>query len=399
VGIATLSSVTTAPETTPEVTEESVAMIQPTATQAATATPVMTATAAFTPTPAPPTPTPQPTDNIAATFAAADAELNVSSNTWPIDHLNTGFRWEEQTWNNCGPANITMALSYFGWGQEHIYAANRLKPYREDKNVSPWELARFANEYTDYNALYRYGGDLDMLRSLVSAGFPVIIERSHMFEGYDWIGHYQTIVGYDDQAREFIILDSFLGAGDDGLGIIETYGEVDAGWQQFNRVFVVAYRPGQENQLMQILDAERLTIEASAEHAFMVAQEEARENPNNAFAWFNMGTSLVELGRYEEAATAYDKAISLEALPWRMLWYQFGPFEAYYNVGRYDDVLQYAANNLSNNGRYVEETYYWQGRALAAQGDTDGARNAFSRALRYNSNFEAARQARDSLGT
>jgi tetratricopeptide (TPR) repeat protein len=370
-----------------------VAASQPEPTTPPTAT--LPPTATIRPTEIPSTPVPPPT-------SAPVQQQVVSARTWPLNHLNTGFSWERQTWNNCGPTNITMALSFYGWTRDQSYAGNRIKPEREDKNVSPVELVRFTEQYTDLNAIYRYGGDLDLMRRLISAGFPVIVERSHMFEGYEWLGHYQTLVGYDDINRTFYIYDSFLGYGEDdtgGAGITETYDEVDAGWREFNRVFIVPYVPGREGELMAILGEERRTLDASAEHAFSVAQEEANRNPNDAFAWFNLGTSLTQLGMYEQASRAYDRAFSLEQLPWRMLWYQFGPFRAYYETGRYDDVLAYVAGNLSDGGgQWVEETHYWQGRALAALGETGRARSSFRRALNINPNFTDASTALDNLG-
>ena len=47
----------------------------------------------------------------------------------------------------------------------------------------------------------------------------------------------------------------------------------------------------------------------------------------------------------EEAAAAFDQARQI-GLPWRMLWYQFGPFEAYYETGRYDEVIALADATL-----------------------------------------------------
>lgn len=392
------------PAPTAEVTTEAQPTILPaTATLVPPTTTSPPATATI-----PPTPTSQPTSTPAQPPApvtgsrgaaggqSAGANGAASARTWPISHLNGGFVWERQTWNNCGPTNITMALSFYGWTQDQSFAGERLKPDREDKNVSPHELAGFTEQYTDLSAVWRYGGDLDMLRRLVAAGFPVVIERSHMFEGYEWLGHYQTIVGYDDLSRVFYIYDSFLGD-DENNQIRETYDDVDAGWREFNRVFVVPYLPSREAELMAILGPERATLTDSASHAFSIAQADAALRPDDGFAYFNMGTSLVELGLYEEASRAFDRSLTL-GLPWRMLWYQFGPFEAYYRVERYDDVLLFVDNNLSNGGDDVEETYYWQGRVRQAQGDVSGAAASFRQALRRNPNFTEAQNALDALG-
>jgi hypothetical protein len=57
----------------------------------------------------------------------------------------TGLQHVWQTWNNCGPATLSIQLSYFGrpLGQETIGAALRTNP--DDKNVNPEELAAFAH--------------------------------------------------------------------------------------------------------------------------------------------------------------------------------------------------------------------------------------------------------------
>jgi hypothetical protein len=385
--------VTPEPEQTPEPEPEET---QETALEIAAA-PTATAEAP-TPEPTTATPLPEPTAVQVEEAQRSQQDVHVSSSarTWSTTAYNSGFRYERQTWNNCGPANITMALSYFGWTRDHVYAAGFLKPDREDKNVSPHEMVAFVNEQTDVRALWRMGGDLDLLRKLIDNGFPVVIERSHVFEGGEWLGHYQTLVGYDDSQARFYIFDSWLGIGD-GAGINETYDEVDRAWRHFNRIFVVVYEPARESQLMQLLGS-RVNPQDAAQHAFSVAQDEALANREDPFAWFNMGTSLTELGLYNQAANAFDQAIRI-GVPWRMLWYQFGPYEAYYNERRYDDVLHHVRANLNNGGQWVEETYYWQGRALAAQGNRQQAAAAFQTALRRNRNFEAARQALDNLNS
>ncbi len=304
----------------------------------------------------------------------------------------TGFTHIMQSWNNCGPANLAMALSYFGWDRGEKVIADNLKPGREDKNVSPHELVAFVNDSTGLKALTRMGGNLELLRALVSAGFPVIVETGFMPEGYDWLGHYQTIVAYDDVSKQFWLYDSFLGDGANGEGLRESYRELDGNWQPFNRTFIVIYRPEDEAALRSVL-GEHASPGAAAEIALASAREEARVNRMDVFAWFNMGTSLTKLGRHEEAAVAYDQSRRTGTLPWRMTWYQFGPFEAYFYSGRLDDVMALVQVNLANGARYVEETWYWQGRVLQERGDLNGARNAYIQALQHNRFHAAARDA------
>jgi tetratricopeptide (TPR) repeat protein len=71
------------------------------------------------------------------------------------------------------------------------------------------------------------------------------------------------------------------------------------------------------------------------------------------------------------------------------LWYQFTPYEAYYNMGNYSQVLALAQTALQTTPD-VEETYYWQGMAYAAQGKTAQATELFKKVLRFNPNYVPA---------
>ncbi|MDE2748287.1 MAG: C39 family peptidase [Chloroflexota bacterium] len=365
-----------------------------TATSAPTATATSTATNTMTPLPEA-TATSRPASTPAAPPTAAVESDAGSTRPIPPSARIYGILHHQQTWNNCGPATITMALSYYGWTRDQAFAAGRLKPNREDKNVSPEELAAFVEEESNVKAIVRMGGTLDLLKRLVANEFPVVIETAAMFEAYDWIGHYRALVAYDDAYELFYFFDSFLGVGDAAQGVSSSYADVDANWGAFNRTFIVVYEPQREGLLRELLGS--YWVEAGAARiAFETAREEARRQPQNAFAWFNMGSSLVAQGRYQEAAAAFDQANRTGQLPWRMHWYQFGPFEAYFQVGRYEDVLSLVRIN-QNNARELEETYYWQGRVLEAQGNPQGAAASFRRALGYNPHFDAAREALERL--
>lgn len=306
--------------------------------------------------------------------------------------LLTGLTHAWQTWNNCGPATLAMNLSYFGRSETQADTAAVLKPDEDDKNVSPDELAGFARSI-GFEALVRVGGDLTQLKRLLSNDLPVIAEMWIEPEPNDGMGHYRLLIGYDDAAGHFITYDSL-----NGPDVRISYDQFDAEWRVFNRTYVVAYRPEQQSlvtsipstssgrRLSKAMDTETMYLGALAE-----ARAEAEVSPDDPFAWFNAGSSLTALGRYAEAAAAFDRARVL-GLPWRMLWYQFGPFEAYFAVQRYDDVLALADVNLRNAGN-LEESHYWRGRALLAQGEIEQARKAFERAVKYNPNFTEAKTA------
>jgi hypothetical protein len=348
-----------------------------------------------------PTATTLPTATVEVTEAAiSEPAENVSVSTDPLPPPSSarlyGFTTVKQTWNNCGPANITMALSYFGWTQGQEVAQSYLRPDKEDKNVNPSEIVAFVNENTGVRALTRIGGTIDLMKRFIANKIPVLIETGYMYEGSSWLGHYQTVVGYDDSFDAFYVYDSYLGSGEGGAGLPKSYDVFDKDWENFNRTFIVVYTQEDENKVRNIL-GNWADPTWAAEQALQVAQEEAIANPQNPFAWYNLGSSLTRLGRYEEAATAYDQSRRVGEIPWRITLYQFGPFEAYYNVKRYDEVLALVGSNLNNGGEYVEETYYWQGKVLAAQGDSAGAAESFRRALNHNPRFLAAQDALSAL--
>ena len=314
----------------------------------------------------------------------------------PASYQLTDLSFEWQQWNNCGPATLTTALTYFDYGDQQDRAAKWLKPNFEDKNVSPWQMADFVNEQvTELNvsAKVRYGGTRDLLKRLIANNFPVIIE-----EGYDppsdpqgWMGHYLLIKGYDDAQGVFTAHDSYLGP-----DRAYAYEEIDTFWQHFNYVYITLYPNDREDELNAILgdDADE---QQNIVRSFELARAEAVADNTDAFAWFNMGSNLVMLEKYAEAATAYDQARTI-GLPWRMTWYQFGLFDAYYQTGRYDDMLALATSNLNDGGgQYVEETYYYIGLVRGAQGEPDRARIQFDNALRFNPNFLPAQAAIDAL--
>ncbi len=58
-----------------------------------------------------------------------------------------------------------------------------------------------------------------------------------------------------------------------------------------------------------------------------------------------------------------------------MLWYQTGPYWAYYYSARYEDVEQLANNTLfaTISEPVLEESFYWRGLAREALGDLEGA--------------------------
>ena len=308
-----------------------------------------------------------------------------------------------QKFNNCGPTNLTLVLNHYGVAVDQFDVAAVVRPTYEDRNVSPGELVAYVNDQTALAAAHYVGGDLALLRRLVAAGFPVIIEKGlEPDEATGWMGHYLTVYGYDGETRQLYVRDTYLGPWKgDGLA---GYDDTERYWAQFNGAFVVVYPPERAGELAELLGP-TVTDEAAM---WLAAADRARTavtaRPDDAFAWFNLGTSLTALAAagdaalYETAAAAFDQA-RLLGLPPRMLWYQFAPYEAYLAVERNDDVLVLADATLaSQGGRSVEETCLSPGSALRAKGDEAGAREAFARAVDLNPTSPVGRAATAALG-
>ena len=299
----------------------------------------------------------------------------------------TGLTHIWQTWNNCGPATLAMALNYFGKkvGQQEIGAL--LRPDQDDKNVGLEEMAAYAQSQ-GLSAAVRAHGDAERLRRLITAGVPVLIETWHEPKPNDGMGHYRLLVGFDDTAGEWIAYDSFdardLVKGQPYSGIRLPYAETDRLWHVFNRQYLVIYDAARAAAVERVLSEDR---DAAAAQARVLAQAQAavQTQPNDPFAWFNLGSDLVALGRFKEAAQAYDRARRI-GLPWRMLWYQFGPFRAYYETGRHDEVIA-LANATIATAKQAEEAYYWRGLAEQAKGDANAARASWQRALELNPHY------------
>ncbi|MBN2305760.1 MAG: C39 family peptidase [Anaerolineae bacterium] len=292
--------------------------------------------------------------------------------------------YEPQGWNNSGPAALSMVLQYYHWDGTQEDVAAWTKPGPEDKWVTPWQLAAFANEQAGLQAIYRMGGTLDALKRMVAAGYPVIVNIGSGSE--EWYGHYAVVTGYDDVTGTVRLHDSFRGA-DQTI----SYDELDESWRQFNRTFIVVYRITEQyavanalGNLLHPVQAINLSLES--------ARQDVSSNPRDIWGWLNMGRAYTAQGDYNSAVTAYEQALAIEIpldLYWRLLWYAPEIYEAYYGAGDYETLITLADQTLDTT-EWVEDSVYWLAMAYAAQGQTEDASAEFSRLLRLNPNYFAA---------
>lgn len=374
------------------------------------------ATATVPPTP-PPSPTTAPIEAVATTAATAAPTQAPTATPAPTASptpdvilaaeppamMLEGLENRPQNFNNCGPANLSMVLNFWGDPTTQTEAAAYLKPNPEDRNVSPWQMADYVNEFTALRSSAHSGGTIDLIRTFIANGIPVIIEKGYEpNEREGWYGHYLTVYGYDDDAKTLRSQDTYLGPWDSS-GRVDPYEEIDATWSEFNYTFFVIYQPFQETLVRAILGNLNDSIQMWQDAALR-AQQTIEANPEDGFGWFNLGTSLTRLGEqtgdrhyYEQGAAAFDQAFIL-GMPPRTLWYEFRPYIAYMKTGRYQDMLALADATLETpGGRNVEETYLYKGHALAFLGDIGGARAAYQEGIKLNENSYPIQWALDSL--
>jgi tetratricopeptide (TPR) repeat protein len=322
-----------------------------------------------------------------------------------------GVKYENQfnRWNYCGPANFSMALTFWGWKGNRDDIGKAVKPSDKDKNVMPYEFQDYiAGNVSGITSLLRYGGDIEVIQRLLAGGFPVIAEKGEY--QYDttgrigWMGHYQFITGYDNTSQTLLIQDTYL----DGPNFRMTYDKFLEGWRSFNYVFVVVYPVDRESDVMSLL-GQYADAKWATQHALDISTAESASltGTQQFFAWFNIGTSHVERLEYVDAASSYDKAFQIYATldpgystrPFRMMWYQTGAYKAYFYAQRYQDVISLANNTLNTVSEPVlEESLYWRGRAEAATGSIQAAINDYRSALVVHPKYSPALLGLQDLG-
>jgi len=370
------------------------------------------------------TPPPEPTQTLTSTKGPM-LTPTITSTPLPDSVILTGIRYEDQKnrWNYCGPANLSMALNYLGWSGNRDVVAKAVKPGiqdpkldfiqqgRSDINVMPYEMVDFVNDETEFRALSRLGGNIELAKKLLAADFPFIAEKGYYEKDYAgkvaWLGHYQFVTGYDDARGEVIVQDTW----NDGPNFHVKYEEFMApeAWLSFDNLFIVVYEPERESELMQVLGP-YADPQWAAQHALKVAEDRilATSGINQYFAWYAKGTSHVDLFEYQDAAIAYDQAFTIYnslgeddvQRPYRMMWYQTGPYKAYFYSGRYQDVINLANITLLEtiSKPTIEESLYWRGQAYYMIGNTNAAIDDYREALRLHPNWGPALQALQDLG-
>ncbi len=289
-----------------------------------------------------------------------------------------------QTFNNCGPAALSMALSYYGINVTQKVLGDELRPFQnpqgnnDDKSVTLEELGEKAK---DFNLIpfHRPAGTAEIIKLFVANDIPVIT-RTLLHQNED-IGHYRVIIGYDDNSGVFLQNDSLQ-----GKNLKYTYEEFHMLWKQFNYEYLVLVPKEKEEIAKAILGVDQ-NPKIAWQKAVNNSQEDLAANPNDIYSRFNLSVALYNIGDYERSAQEFE--LIENRLSFRTLWYQIEPILAYYRLGKYDRVFSITDKILSNHNRAFSELYLIRGEIYQKQQNTTSAKAEFDKAVFYNKSFQS----------
>lgn len=292
-----------------------------------------------------------------------------------------------QTFNNCGPATLSMLLNYYGLAATQDDLGKQLRPFQnpqgdnDDKNVFLKEIGNKAEEL-GYVSYFRPNGTIDLLKEFVTNDIPVIT-ITWLNEKED-IGHYRIITGFDDTTKFIIQDDSYQGPNKEFSYVDFTYL-----WQPFNYQYLVIVPKDKEEIVKQIL-GEEVDEEVAWKNTLDRATREAAFS-NSFYTTFNQSVANYYLNNNVESIQLYEEV--KEELPRRMLWYQIEPILAYKETGDTNKALALIDEILSNNNKAFSELYLIRGDIYFDQGNLELAKNEYEKALLYNKNLEEAKTA------
>ncbi|MFQ5613727.1 MAG: C39 family peptidase [Anaerolineae bacterium] len=316
-------------------------------------------------------PTPRPTPAVNLLAPPSSLTLGPMAHDW-------------QKLNNCGPVSLAIAASYYQVNITQFDAAAVVKGGELDRNVSPDEMVAYLKSI-GLDGVERVNGNREMMIELLANNIPVIVHQWLVRPGDgELVGHYRVLKGYDQNQGLFITQDPFRGP-----DVTFTWEEFEARWRPFDHGYIPVYRPEQAHLVAAILGPDWDT-QAMYERALADALADA-QTTSDGYGWFNTANAYYALGRFEEAAQAYDRAFTYD-FPELFLWYQFSPLYTYLEVGQYERVLELTVEVLANAGE-LEEARYARGLAYQGLEDLEAARAEFEKAVAANPRFRRAAEA------
>lgn len=297
-----------------------------------------------------------------------------------------------QTFNNCGPAALSMALRFYEVNVSQAELGQALRPYQvpggdnDDKSVTLEELAEKSKEY-GLIPYHRPMGNPDLVKQFIATDIPVIART--LTKPTEDIGHYRVIKGYDETVGTFLQDDSLQ-----NKNLTYTYDNFNEIWKRFNYEYLVLV-PQNKQELAEKILGENVDEKTAWQNAVENSEKELASNPNDIYARFNLSVAYFNTLKYQNAVEEFEKVENL--LPFRTLWYQTEPIQAYYEIGNYDRVFEITDRVLGYYNRAFSELYILRGKIYQKQGNTEVARSEFQKAVLYNSNLREAQDLLNSI--
>jgi len=285
-----------------------------------------------------------------------------------------------------------MALSYYGINKSQQELGQDLRPYQnpfgnnDDKSVTLDELAEKATEY-NLVPFHRPNGTIELIKQFIAYDIPVTT-RTRLTENDD-IGHYRVVKGYDDTTAEFIQDDSMQ-----GHNLRYSYSRFRSLWLMFNYEYLVLV-PQDKEQIARIILGEDADLNTSWKKAVDKSQKELESNPDNIYARFNLSVALYHNGDFKNAVSEYETVEN--KLPFRTLWYQIEPIQAYFVLGDYQKVFDLSNKIFNYQNKAFSELYIMRGEIFKKQGNIKDAKREFEKAVFYNKNLKSAQLLLQSL--
>jgi ABC-type bacteriocin/lantibiotic exporter with double-glycine peptidase domain len=212
-----------------------------------------------------------------------------------------------QTFNNCGPASLSMLLSYYDINVSQDIIGKALRPYQnaaginDDKSVFVSELAEEAQITYGLLSYYRPNGTIERMKRLLASGYPILVRT--WLESNDDIGHYRILRGYDDVAGVFIQDDSYQ-----GKNIHIPYGQFNNMWKAFHYEYLVLAKPEQKDYI-EFLLGEKSDYQVTWDHMYKRAQQELQESPSeSAYSNFSLSVASFHKGDYQQSVDYYEQS-------------------------------------------------------------------------------------------
>ena len=131
------------------------------------------------------------------------------------------------------------------------------------------------------------------------------------------------------------------------------------------------------------------------ERAVKSARELTEKYPENIYYRFNLSVALYNTRAFQESIDEFEKIEN--QLPFRSLWYQIEPIQAYFALGDYERALYLTDKILNNYNKAFSELYLIRGEIFKIRGNKDKAKEEFEKAVFYNTSLSSAKEALESL--